>query len=67
MSRKRKPHDHGDLWDDADQRELLRLRAAGLTQPQMAAKLGRTHAAVKSKLYRLDSNSSYHMKRLKPY
>ncbi len=46
-------HDAGERWDAADVRALLALRAQGCTLAECAARLGRTVAAVRSKLYRL--------------
>lgn len=46
-------HDSGDGWDDGDIRALRALRLRGNTIAQCADQLGRTIAAVRSKLYRL--------------
>ena len=46
-------HDHGDRWDPADVAALYGLLDRGLTHAECADRLGRTVAAVRSKLYRL--------------
>lgn len=46
-------HDSGDTWDSDDIRALRALRLRGHTIAQCADRLGRTVAAVRSKLYRL--------------
>lgn len=54
MPKTRKPHDHGDRWDDADVDELYYLRdVEGLSVKAIAPRVGRTERAVASKLYRL--------------
>ena len=47
------PHDHTEQWDRSDVNALRQLRFAGLTIVAIALRLGRTPAAVRSKLYRL--------------
>lgn len=46
-------HDHLEPWDLSDVTALLALRSDGLTMRECAERLGRTLAAVRSKLYRL--------------
>lgn len=46
-------HDHRDPWDQDDVRALRALRLRGNTIAECADQLGRTVAAVRSKLYRL--------------
>ena len=46
-------HDHAQPWDAGDVRALRALRMRGHTIAECADQLGRTHAAVRSKLYRL--------------
>lgn len=54
MPKTRKPHDHGDRWDEADVAELKRLYYdEGVSSAECATLLGRTVYAVRSKLYRL--------------
>jgi hypothetical protein len=46
-------HDHAERWDRSDVKALRELRWIGLTIAAIALRLGRTPAAVRSKLYRL--------------
>ena len=46
-------HDYGEDWDRSDISALLTLRRRGHTIAECAQRLGRTPAAVRSKLYRL--------------
>ena len=46
-------HDYGEAWDRSDVKALRELRRLGLTIAAIALRLGRTPAAVRSKLYRL--------------
>ena len=39
------------IWTKADLREMLRLRATGLTWHDVAKKIGRTEAAVVTRVY----------------
>ena len=46
-------HDNRDRWDKGDVKALRELRWLGYTIAAIALRLGRTPAAVRSKLYRL--------------
>lgn len=46
-------HDHYAEWDRSDIKALREDRFAGFTIAECAVRLGRTPAAVRSKLYRL--------------
>lgn len=56
--RRKRPlvHDHGELWDRSDIRALKKMANLGFTYERMAQRLGRTVAAVRSKLYRLKNS-----------
>jgi hypothetical protein len=53
MTDHRRVHDHAEPWDRTDVVALETLRSDGLTMRECALRLGRTLAAVRSKLYRL--------------
>lgn len=46
-------HDHSQPWDAGDVAALLEYRRCGCTIAYIAERMGRTEAAVRSKLYRL--------------
>lgn len=46
-------HDHNEAWDDSDIRALRHFFRQGMTQQQIAVRMGRTVCAVNSKVYRL--------------
>jgi DNA-directed RNA polymerase specialized sigma24 family protein len=53
-------HDHRERWDAPDVNALLAHVRAGLSNAEIAERMGRTPAAVRSKRYRL-RQKGYHV------